>query len=695
MNLRRKIGVFSAILVVISLSTMMLINKIIVVSKLEQNISDNMQLETKLISKDVDNLVNIKEQNLVSLAEYILLQDNYTTDFLESYLNKASVDFGNNYYMITSDNNYINLSDSSHFNNLGIEWLDKVYNSKNILISNPYKSVARDNEYIITLAMAFNTNDGKRAILAEDIKLSALESMFLESDNDAVVDVTSSPTGTDATASATIDTDVSIELNKDNDNSSYMFLIDREGKILYHPNETYQPKDSIMLISDIAHGKINELRDKDNLNIKNRTILDDDGVKRVFYFDTSESTGWKIGFAILESDVTGIQRKATLSTFLAALLMLIVSITISAIVGGSIIKPISKARNIAEKIGNFDLTETISEKYLLKKDESGVLYKAFHNIVEKLKNFMNTLKNTITDNNLIITNTKDKVISLSSSMETISASTEELSASMDETSNVVSRIVDSITELEKATEVFIGSVTEGAHVSSEISNKAKNLDESFKSSKNATFEIYDDTKVEIDLAIKAASRVEEIDMLTSTILQIAKQTNLLALNASIEASKAGEFGLGFSVVADKIKELSEISNKSAVEIAHTTKDISLAVSNLINTIHNFLSFMEEHIMSDYDLMLESVDSYSNDGITLNNILTDLSSTGEELNATLDTVFNSIQSMSGAVQESSTAIFHIASENTQMVEDVKDISDIIDNSSKISEKLSSMVEEVKL
>ncbi len=73
---------------------------------------------------------------------------------------------------------------------------------------------------------------------------------------------------------------------------------------------------------------------------------------------------------------------------------------------------------------------------------------------------------------------------------------------------------------------------------------------------------------------------QKISRVVSLISSFTTQTQLLALNAAIEATRAGEYGRGFGVVADEVRSLARQSATAATEIEQLVQDIQASTAEV-------------------------------------------------------------------------------------------------------------------
>lgn len=107
-----------------------------------------------------------------------------------------------------------------------------------------------------------------------------------------------------------------------------------------------------------------------------------------------------------------------------------------------------------------------------------------------------------------------------------------------------------------------------------------------------------------------AKEAESIQIVLTSITEIAEQTNLLALNAAIEAARAGEHGRGFAVVADEVRKLAERTGKAVNETGVVIKTILQSIDEVIKDMNESSSSMEQ-LSSDSSVMQENIATLSN------------------------------------------------------------------------------------
>ena len=665
MKLKGKVILFTLLICILSVSSISAINYILSIGQIQEDTNEKIQLEALSVAKDIDKWLAAQKSSLGELINGMVTSDNFD-NYEEScdYLLAANErNIGNHYYMSFEDQTYIHpyRFQPTTYDPTQRGWYVGAMATDGFYISEPYVD-ARTGNMVLSIATSFEALNGKKGVISTDIQIAFLVDLISEA-----------------------------EVGSD----SYAFLVDHSGNIVTHRNSDFNPTDEgSTLLNEILSGSLKEILSNDNLDLRERKVMDFDGVERLFFFAETEEANWQVGVAVSENYAFGTINNVILFTIIAFIIIIILSSIASLVMSNSITKPIKESVLIAGKIADLDLSVNIDEDKLARKDEIGDLYNSFNHIGDKLKIFLRNMEESIRTNQEVYNITLEELNKLTGLAEDTSSTTEELSASMEETTASTLSVNESSQEIDRAIQDFTGKVEEGANTSHNITTKAEELRTTFTASRDNTMNVYGSTKDKIQEAIEASKEVSKIDVLSSAILDISDKTSLLSLNAAIEAARAGESGRGFAVVADEIRKLAENSNSTVVEIQSVTQGITRAVNMLVENTSNLIDFLETDVIKDYEMMVSAVNQYKDDGTTLNDIISDLSSTSEELSATITEISNAIKDVTITVEDSTLATTSIAEKNMDIVTAINNINSIMDRNKDASEKLKDIVSQVK-
>ena len=176
----------------------------------------------------------------------------------------------------------------------------------------------------------------------------------------------------------------------------------------------------------------------------------------------------------------------------------------------------------------------------------------------------NALVKLIHDNNQMLLKVQNTAGEIQTGSSQIAAASQSLAQGSTQQASALEQISTSVTHIADKSKLNADRVDEVTRIVEEAESSLVDGNEKMHEMVIAMGEI-SDASVNIQKVIKV-------------INDIAFNTNILALNAAVEASRAGEQGKGFEVVAEEVRSLaahaSEASNQIADLISDTIKKVS-------------------------------------------------------------------------------------------------------------------------
>ncbi|MEM6404009.1 MAG: CHASE3 domain-containing protein, partial [Cyanobacteria bacterium P01_D01_bin.116] len=231
---------------------------------------------------------------------------------------------------------------------------------------------------------------------------------------------------------------------------------------------------------------------------------------------------------------------------------------------------LQRAFNFTEQIAAGDLTTQLD---VSSNDLIGQLMRA----LKKMSYGLNSLINKVQRSGIQVTSSSTQIAAsgkqLEASITEQVAATKEVAATAKEISNTSSELVKTMEE--------VAAVSQGtAKAASDNQKDLFEMETTIQNLKEATNSIASRLGV-------ISEKANNINNIVLTITKVADQTNLLSLNAAIEAEKAGEYGLGFAVVAREIRRLADQTAVATLDIEETIKQMQSSVSTGVMEMDKF------------------------------------------------------------------------------------------------------------
>lgn len=190
------------------------------------------------------------------------------------------------------------------------------------------------------------------------------------------------------------------------------------------------------------------------------------------------------------------------------------------------------------------------------------------------------------------------------------------------------------------------------------------------------------------------TRAKTVTDIVRTVEQIAEQTNLLALNASIEASRAGEYGQGFTVVALEIRKLAEGSKKAVQDINDILKAFVMEIDELVGEIEGQYQILDNENQSLNTLSTET-NQIVNTIQDVSNLIIELVDELNKETESMNQIAHHIESLAAIAEENSASSEEVSANVATYTNEIRRMTENILEFKKVSEKFSQDLEKYTL
>lgn len=367
-----------------------------------------------------------------------------------------------------------------------------------------------------------------------------------------------------------------------NMDSSYVYLVNEQGTMLYHPTEEKvgQPVEN-----EVVRGLVEQLHNGEHPENAVVEYKFNGTVKYAAYYIMSNND-----IVVVSADeddaLSGINRITQLATSVLVGIVIIMCI-VAYVIGKWIAKPLVKLSSAVEEIaeGNlsvsFDGIKDSNDEIGLIKTRMQHMTAMLSDIVEKIR----TASDHMTTSSTELDETSEQTLSANGE---ISRAVQDVAEGSTNMATSILDINDNLGTMSSETQVIDSSVHEIKQQAAIVQESSQLMSEKMRNMQQSSARMDAGIATISDRIQKVNEVVDRVSQIVSVIEDISGQTNLLSLNASIEAARAGDAGRGFAVVAEEIRVLSDNTSEQLENIKNIISELIRECNECVKASENIV-----------------------------------------------------------------------------------------------------------